>query len=172
MNAKLFTVSNEGSIDAVVSLDFFVSGDLAQYLWYDFIAVDPANGTILGEFLQRNDLTTLQTLAADREFTLSPAADLEDGEVSQVTFLFVYGLPTSATNEAMNKAVNVNVVVSAKQNVEGAEGPVVVNPGTDLSETTIDSGDTILLSEGDYEVLSLLLSKIKKTLLSTATAQR
>lgn len=152
MNAKLFTVSNEGSIDAVVSLDFFVSGDLAQYLWYDFIAVDPAEGTILGEFLQRNDLTTLQTLAANREFTLSPAADLEDGEVSQVTFLFVYGLPTSATNEAMNKAVNVNVVVSAKQNVEGAEGPVVVNPGTDLSETTIDSGDTILLSEGDYEV--------------------
>lgn len=152
MNAKLFTVSNEGSIDAVVSLDFFVSGDLAQYLWYDFIAVDPANGTILGEFLQRNDLNTLQTLAADREFTLSPAAGLEDGEVSQVTFLFVYGLPTSATNEAMNKAVNVNVVVSAKQNVEGAEGPVVVNPGTDLSETTIDSGDTILLSEGDYEV--------------------
>ena len=152
MNAKLFTVSNEGSIDAVVSLDFFVSGDLAQYLWYDFIAVNPADGTILGEFLQRNDLRTLQTLAADREFTLSPAADLEDGEVSQVTFLFVYGLPTSATNEAMNKAVNVNVVVSAKQNVEGAEGPVVVNPGTDLSETTIDSGDTILLSEGDYEV--------------------
>lgn len=152
MNAKLFTVSNEGSIDAVVSLDFFVSGDLAEAMWYDFIAVDPANGTILGEFSQRNDLTTLQTLAADREFTLSPAADLEDGEVSQVTFLFVYGLPTSATNEAMNKAVNVNVVVSAKQNVEGAEGPVVVNPGTDLSETTIDSGDTILLSEGDYEV--------------------
>ena len=152
MNAKLFTVSNEGSIDAVVSLDFFVSGDLAQYLWYDFIAVNPADGTILGEFLQRNDLRTLQTLAADRKFTLSPAAGLEDGEVSQVTFLFVYGLPTSATNEAMNKAVNVNVVVSAKQNVEGAEGPVVVNPGTDLSETTIDSGDTILLSEGDYEV--------------------
>lgn len=152
MNAKLFTVSNEGSIDAVVSLDFFVSGDLAQYLWYDFIAVNPADGSLLGEFFQRNDLTTLQTLAADREFTLSPAADLEDGEVSQVTFLFVYGLPTSATNEAMNKAVNVNVVVSAKQNVEGAEGPVVVNPGTDLSTTTIDSGDTILLSEGDYEV--------------------
>lgn len=154
MNAKLFTVSNEGSIDAVVSLDFFVSGDLAQYLWYDFIAVDPANGTILGEFLQRNDLTTLQTFAADREFTLSPAADLEDGEVSQVTFLFVYGLPTSATNEAMNKAVNVNVVVSAKQNVEGAEGPVVVNPGTDLSETLAEVPDnsTVVLSEGNYIV--------------------
>ncbi len=154
MNAKLFTVSNEGSIDAVVSLDFFVSGDLAQYLWYDFIAVDPANETILGEFSQRNDLTTLQTLAADREFTLSPAADLEDGEVSQVTFLFVYGLPTSATNEAMNKAVNVNVVVSAKQNVEGAEGPVVVNPGTDLSETLAEVPDnsTIVLSEGNYIV--------------------
>lgn len=154
MNAKLFTVSNEGSIDAVVSLDFFVSGDLAQYLWYDFIAVNPADGTILGEFLQRNDLRTLQTLAADREFTLSPAADLEDGEVSQVTFLFVYGLPTSATNEAMNKAVNVNVVVSAKQNVEGAEGPVVVNPGTDLSKTLAEVPDnsTVVLSEGNYIV--------------------
>lgn len=145
MNAKLFTVSNEGSIDAVVSLDFFVSGDLAEAMWYDFIAVDPANGTILGEFLQRNDLNTISDLADSYgEVTLKPE--------EQVTFLFVYGLPTSATNEAMNKAVNVNVVVSAKQNVEGAEGPVVVNPGTDLSETTIDSGDTILLSEGDYEV--------------------
>lgn len=145
MNAKLFTVSNEGSIDAVVSLDFFVSGDLAQYLWYDFIAVDPADGSLLGEFLQRNDLNTISDLADSYgEVTLEPE--------EQVTFLFVYGLPTSATNEAMNKAVNVNVVVSAKQNVEGAEGPVVVNPGTDLSETTIDSGDTILLSEGDYEV--------------------
>ena len=145
MNAKLFTVSNEGSIDAVVSLDFFVSGDLAEAMWYDFIAVDPANGTILGEFSQRNDLNTISDLADSYgEVTLKPE--------EQVTFLFVYGLPTSATNEAMNKAVNVNVVVSAKQNVEGAEGPVVVNPGTDLSETTIDSGDTILLSEGDYEV--------------------
>lgn len=145
MNAKLFTVSNEGSIDAVVSLDFFVSGDLAEAMWYDFIAVDPANGTILGEFLQRNDLNTISDLADSYgEVTLEPE--------EQVTFLFVYGLSTSATNEAMNKAVNVNVVVSAKQNVEGAEGPVVVNPGTDLSETTIDSGDTILLSEGDYEV--------------------
>lgn len=145
MNAKLFTVSNEGSIDAVVSLDFFVSGDLAQYLWYDFIAVNPADGSLLGEFSQRNDLNTISDLADSYgEVTLEPE--------EQVTFLFVYGLPTSATNEAMNKAVNVNVVVSAKQNVEGAEGPVVVNPGTDLSETTIDSGDTILLSEGDYEV--------------------
>lgn len=145
MNAKLFTVSNEGSIDAVVSLDFFVSGDLAEAMWYDFIAVDPADGSLLGEFLQRNDLNTISDLADSYgEVTLKPE--------EQVTFLFVYGLPTSATNEAMNKAVNVNVVVSAKQNVEGAEGPVVVNPGTDLSETTIDSGDTILLSEGDYEV--------------------
>ena len=145
MNAKLFTVSNEGSIDAVVSLDFFVSGDLAEAMWYDFIAVDPANGTILGEFLQRNDLNTISDLADSYgEVTLKPE--------EQVTFLFVYGLPTSATNEAMNKALNVNVVVYAKQNVEGAEGPTVVNPGTDLSTTTIDSGDTILLSEGDYEV--------------------
>lgn len=145
MNAKLFTVSNEGSIDAVVSLDFFVSGDLAQYLWYDFIAVNPADGSLLGEFLQRYNLNTISDLADSYgEVTLKPE--------EQVTFLFVYGLPTSATNEAMNKAVNVNVVVSAKQNVEGAEGPVVVNPGTDLSTTTIDSGDTILLSEGDYEV--------------------
>lgn len=147
MNAKLFTVSNEGSIDAVVSLDFFVSGDLAQYLWYDFIAVNPADGSLLGEFLQRNDLNTISDLADSYgEVTLKPE--------EQVTFLFVYGLPTSATNEAMNKAVNVNVVVSAKQNVEGAEGPVVVNPGTDLSETLAEVPDnsTVVLSEGYYIV--------------------
>ncbi len=147
MNAKLFTVSNEGSIDAVVSLDFFVSGDLAEAMWYDFIAVNPADGTILGEFLQRNDLNTISDLADSYgEVTLKPE--------EQVTFLFVYGLPTSATNEAMNKAVNVNVVVSAKQNVEGAEGPVVVNPGTDLSETLAEVPDnsTVVLSEGNYIV--------------------
>lgn len=157
MNAKLFTVSNEGSIDAVVSLDFFVSGDLAEAMWYDFIAVDPADGSLLGEFLQRNDLNTISDLADSYgEVTLKPE--------EQVTFLFVYGLPTSATNEAMNKAVNVNVVVSAKQNVEGAEGPVVVNPGTDLSETTIDSGDTILLSEGDYEVTQPVVIENKENI--------
>lgn len=147
MNAKLFTVSNEGSIDAVVSLDFFVSGDLAQYLWYDFIAVNPADGSLLGEFLQRNDLNTISDLADSYgEVTLKPE--------EQVTFLFVYGLPTSATNEAMNKAVNVNVVVSAKQNVEGAEGPVSADEVNSVVEAVqnAESNSTVVLSGSDYEV--------------------
>lgn len=117
MNAKLFTVSNEGSIDAVVSLDFFVSGDLAEAMWYDFIAVDPADGTILGEFLQRYNLNTISDLADSYgEVTLKPE--------EQVTFLFVYGMSTDATSEYMNSSVDVKVVIAAKQNVEGAEGPV------------------------------------------------
>lgn len=147
MNAKLFTVSNEGSIDAVVSLDFFVSGDLAEAMWYDFIAVNPADGSLLGEFLQRNDLNTISDLADSYgEVTLEPE--------EQVTFLFVYGLPTSATNEAMNKAVNVNVVVSAKQNVEGAEGPVSADEVNSVVEAVqnAESNSTVVLSGSDYEV--------------------
>lgn len=147
MNAKLFTVSNEGSIDAVVSLDFFVSGDLAEAMWYDFIAVDPANGTILGEFLQRNDLNTISDLADSYgEVTLEPE--------EQVTFLFVYGMSTDATSEYMNSSVDVKVVIAAKQNVEGAEGPVSADEVNSVVEAVqnAESNSTVVLSGSDYEV--------------------
>lgn len=147
MNAKLFTVSNEGSIDAVVSLDFFVSGDLAEAMWYDFIAVDPANGTILGEFLQRNDLSTISDLADSYgEVTLEPE--------EQVTFLFVYGMSTDATSEYMNSSVDVKVVIAAKQNVEGAEGPVSADEVNSVVEAVqnAESNSTVVLSGSDYEV--------------------
>ena len=147
MNAKLFTVSNEGSIDAVVSLDFFVSGDLAEAMWYDFIAVDPANGTILGEFSQRNDLNTISDLADSYgEVTLEPE--------EQVTFLFVYGMSTDATSEYMNSSVDVKVVIAAKQNVEGAEGPVSADKVNSVVEAVqnAESNSTVVLSGSDYEV--------------------
>lgn len=147
MNAKLFTVSNEGSIDAVVSLDFFVSGDLAEAMWYDFIAVDPAEGTILGEFLQRNDLNTISDLADSYgEVTLEPE--------EQVTFLFVYGMSTDATSEYMNSSVDVKVVIAAKQNVEGAEGPVSADEVNSVVEAVqnAESNSTVVLSGSDYEV--------------------
>lgn len=147
MNAKLFTVSNEGSIDAVVSLDFFVSGDLAEAMWYDFIAVDPANGTILGEFSQRNDLNTISDLADSYgEVTLEPE--------EQVTFLFVYGMSTDATSEYMNSSVDVKVVIAAKQNVEGAEGPVSADEVNSVVEAVqnAESNSTVVLSGSDYEV--------------------
>lgn len=147
MNAKLFTVSNEGSIDAVVSLDFFVSGDLAEAMWYDFIAVDPAEGTILGEFLQRYNLNTISDLADSYgEVTLEPE--------EQVTFLFVYGMSTDATSEYMNSSVDVKVVIAAKQNVEGAEGPVSADKVNSVVEAVqnAESNSTVVLSGSDYEV--------------------
>lgn len=147
MNAKLFTVSNEGSIDAVVSLDFFVSGDLAEAMWYDFIAVDPADGTILGEFLQRYNLNTISDLADSYgEVTLKPE--------EQVTFLFVYGMSTDATSEYMNSSVDVKVVIAAKQNVEGAEGPVSADKVNSVVEAVqnAESNSTVVLSGSDYEV--------------------
>lgn len=147
MNAKLFTVSNEGSIDAVVSLDFFVSGDLAEAMWYDFIAVDPANETILGEFLQRYNLNTISDLADSYgEVTLKPE--------EQVTFLFVYGMSTDATSEYMNSSVDVKVVIAAKQNVEGAEGPVSADKVNSVVEAVqnAESNSTVVLSGSDYEV--------------------
>lgn len=147
MNAKLFTVSNEGSIDAVVSLDFFVSGDLAEAMWYDFIAVNPADGSLLGEFLQRNDLNTISDLADSYgEVTLKPE--------EQVTFLFVYGMSTDATSEYMNSSVDVKVVIAAKQNVEGAEGPVSADKVNSVVEAVqnAESNSTVVLSGSDYEV--------------------
>ena len=145
-SAKLFTVENVGSLDAAVSLDFFVSGGLTNALWFDFIQVGE-DGRILGNFGER-DMETLPELA-------NQLGDVKLASKASMSFVLVYGMEEEAQNEYMNKSFQVNVFISAKQTVEGAEGPVVVNPGTDLSEVikeVSDNSTIVLAANSKYEV--------------------
>ena len=145
-SAKLFTVENVGSLNAAVSLDFFVSGGLTNALWFDFIQVGE-DGRILGNFGER-DMETLPELA-------NQLGDVKLASKASMSFVLVYGMEEEAQNEYMNKSFQVNVFISAKQTVEGAEGPVVVNPGTDLSEVieeVSDNSTIVLAANSEYEV--------------------
>lgn len=145
-SAKLFTVENVGSLDAAVSLDFFVSGDLTNALWFDFIQVGET-GVVSGQFKER-PMETLPELA-------NQLGDVKLASKASMSFVLVYGMEEEAQNEYMNKSFQVNVFISAKQTVEGAEGPVVVNPGTDLSEVieeVSDNSTIVLAANSEYEV--------------------
>ncbi len=145
-SAKLFTVENVGSLDAAVSLDFFVSGDLTNALWFDFIQVGET-GVVSGQFKER-PMETLPELA-------NQLGDVKLASKAIMSFVLVYGMEEEAQNEYMNKSFQVNVFISAKQTVEGAEGPVVVNPGTDLSEAikeVSDNSTIVLAANSKYEV--------------------
>lgn len=145
-SAKLFTVENVGSLDAAVSLDFFVSGDLTNALWFDFIQVGET-GVVSGQFKER-PMETLPKLAEQ-------LGDVKLASKASMSFVLVYGMEEEAQNEYMNKSFQVNVFISAKQTVEGAEGPVVVNPGTDLSEVieeVSDNSTIVLAANSEYEV--------------------
>lgn len=145
-SAKMFTVENVGSLDADVSLDFFVSGGLTEALWFDFIQVG-ADGNVMGQFVER-PMETLPALA-------EALGDVELASGESISFVLIYGMEKEAQNEYMNQSFQVNVFISAKQTVEGAEGPVVVNPGTDLSEVVngaADNSTIVLAANGEYEV--------------------
>ncbi len=145
-SAKMFTVENVGSLDADVSLDFFVSGGLTEALWFDFIQVG-ADGNVMGQFVER-PMETLPALA-------EALGDVELASGESISFVLIYGMEKEAQNEYMNQSFQVNVFISAKQTVEGAEGPVVVNPGTDLSEvvnSVADNSTIVLAANGEYEV--------------------
>ena len=145
-SAKLFTVENVGSLDAAVSLDFFVSGGLTNALWFDFIQVGET-GVVSGQFKER-PMETLPDLA-------DQLGDVKLASKASMSFVLVYGMEEEAQNEYMNKSFQVNVFISAKQTVEGAEGPVVVNPGTDLSEAikeVSDNSTIVLAANSEYEV--------------------
>lgn len=145
-SAKMFTVENVGSLDADVSLDFFVSGRLTEALWFDFIQVG-ADGNVMGQFVER-PMETLPALA-------EALGDVELASGESISFVLIYGMEKEAQNEYMNQSFQVNVFISAKQTVEGAEGPVVVNPGTDLSEvvnSVADNSTIVLAANGEYEV--------------------
>lgn len=105
-SAKLLKLKNSGTLNAKVQLNFDISGDLTDALWYDFVQVNPESGAAIGQCTKRA-MATLPELAAARELTLAPGAE--------VAFVFAYGMNTDAGNDYQNGTFQANVSIAAKQ---------------------------------------------------------
>lgn len=103
-SAKLLTVSNEDQLSAKIKLSFTTAGELTNALWYDFVQVGESGVT--GTFTQR-EMSTLSAFAGAMEFTLETNETL--------SFIFVYGMKTSAGNEYQGKEFTADVTILATQ---------------------------------------------------------
>lgn len=103
-SAKLLTVSNEDQLSAKIKLSFTTAGELTNALWYDFVQVGESGVT--GTFTQR-EMSTLSAFAGAMEFTLKTNDSL--------SFIFLYGMKTSAGNEYQGKEFTADVTILATQ---------------------------------------------------------
>lgn len=140
INAKLLEVVNEGSLDAMVKLNFVVGGSLTDALWFDFVAVAD-DSTVTGQFMQR-PMSSISELAA-REFEISANETLR--------FALIYGMNTSAGNEYQDGVFTADVTILAKQTAEGADYVAAATSESEL-KTALASGGNVTLA-GDIGLL-------------------
>ncbi|MFI3229730.1 MAG: SipW-dependent-type signal peptide-containing protein [Bacillota bacterium] len=112
VSAKLITVTNNGSIDAVISLSVDVAEqegdyDLEDELWFDFIQI--TNGAVTGTYTER-DMSTLSTVLSSYN---KQQNTLSEGE--SFTFVLIYGMDTDADNNYQKLSYGVDLTVSATQ---------------------------------------------------------
>lgn len=111
-NAKLLTVSNNGSLAAKIKLQFEVAdGGLENALWFDFIQVDGA--TVSGSFTKR-PMSTLNALADQQEFHVAAGESM--------SFILAYGMEDSAGNEYQGKSYEATVNIAATQDTVEEDG--------------------------------------------------
>lgn len=140
-NAKLLTVSNEDQLSAKIKLNFTTAGDLTNALWYDFVQVGESGVT--GTFTQR-EMSTLSAFAGKMEFTLKTNDSL--------SFIFLYGMKTSAGNEYQGKEFTADVTILATQAAVEEDG---------FGNSDYDSGAEypIVAEVSDKDALLDLLNK-------------
>ena len=109
-NAKLLTVSNNGSLAANIRLSFDVEDNgLQDALWFDFIQVEPVQGSFV-----KRPMSELNTLAQ------SMVVPLNGGE--SVSFILVYGMDEQADNAFQGKSFSADVTVMATQASKEEDG--------------------------------------------------
>lgn len=109
-NAKLLTVSNNGSLAANIRLSFDVEDNgLQDALWFDFIQVEPVQGSFV-----KRPMSELNTLAQ------SMVIPLNGGE--SVSFILVYGMDEQADNAFQGKSFSADVTVMATQASKEEDG--------------------------------------------------
>ena len=156
-NAKLLEVKNSGNLAAKIKLQFDVQSDsLMNALWFDFVQVDD-NGNATGTFARR-PMSELQTIAQNLEFHLKAE--------ETIRFVLVYGMNETAGNEYQKKKFKADVTIIAAQDTVEADGfgntdydekaiyPVTNNDELTAAIESAQSGDTILLNSGKFQMAS------------------
>ena len=111
-NAKLLTVTNNGSLAAKIKLSFEIKDDgLQNALWYDLIQVK--DGQVIGQLTKR-EMSTLKAFAESVELPLSAGNSLQ--------FILVYGMKEEAGNEYQGKGFAADVSIVAKQDTVEQDG--------------------------------------------------
>lgn len=139
VNAKLLEVTNAGSIDAMVKLNFTVEGTLTDALWFDFVRIDESNA-VTGTFGEK-PMSELVSLSE----TQLPLPAAQEG-TSRVRFVLVYGMNEEAGNEYQGGTFTADVAILARQNVNGAQYPTVVSDEEGLTDA-LAAGGNVLLSQ-------------------------
>ncbi len=140
-NAKLITIKNEGTINAVITLDTVVQeSSLQEALWFDFVMFN-SDGDQVGEFEQR-PMSSLTSLVSSLEFVLAAEEEL--------TFILVYGMSELAGNEYQSLTYNLDIILIATQteaniikaysisDIESATEGAVIFLMNNLQDTTVD----------------------------------
>ena len=150
-NAKLLTVTNDGSLAAKIKLQFNATDKgLEDALWFDFIQI--VNGTASGTFTER-PMSSLAALGEAREFSL--------GAGEAVSFILVYGMDEEAGNEYQGKTFEADATILAKQDTVEKDGfgnddydaqaPYETVTASDLKDSIAAGGSVVL---GDDVVIA------------------
>ena len=166
-DAKLLTVTNDGTLAADVQVKFDVKdGGLMNALWFDFI------NTENGQFTKR----PMSQLAA-----LGDATTITLEAKQSVSFILVYGMNEEADNEYQGKTFSADVTIVAKQatvETDGFGNPnydanatydsvTVGNVGEDATENgaalqaainEVEDGGTVFVPAGTYSMEAISLA--------------
>lgn len=141
MNAKLFTVSNEGSIDAVVSFEFenetrYGRNDIEEALWFVFLPVNSDN-SVNGAVIQR-PMSEIGDVAEDG-YALAPE--------SSISFVLLYGMDENAGNEFQDGEFEASLTINATQENEVAVGGTTVGTADELVAAVAEGGNITLSAD-------------------------
>lgn len=166
-DAKLLTVTNDGTLAADVQVKFDVKdGGLMNALWFDFI------NTENGQFTKR----PMSQLAA-----LGDATTITLKAKQSASFILVYGMNEEADNEYQGKTFSADVTIVAKQatvETDGFGNPnydanatydsvTVGNVGEDATENgaalqaainEVEDGGTVFVPAGTYSMEAISLA--------------
>ena len=139
-NAKLLTVSNaEANLAAVIKLDFVITDNgLTDALWFDFVRVE--EGAVTGTLTER-PMDTLETFAADLEFTLEAGDD--------ISFILFYGMNEEAGNDYQGESFGVDAYILARQATDGAEYEAMFTYAASAEDVqnAINAGEKVYITQ-------------------------
>lgn len=137
-NEKYITVTNKGSISAVVSFEFenetrYNKNDIEEALWFVFLPVNSDN-SVNGVALQR-PMAEIGDVAEDK-YTLAPE--------SSINFVLLYGMNENAGNEFQNGEFEATLTINATQENEVAIGGTTVGTADELQSAIAEGGNITL----------------------------